>query len=503
MATPSDSEPEEAPDELTGTVVRGAGFAGIGFVLHQALTLLAYLVLARLATPSDFGEFAAAAIVVTTGLMFTDSGMLAALIHRKDRIDEAASTAVVATAIAGLLFSLLALALSPLIGIIFDSDRIAALSATLSGLLLLRSLPIVPEALLQRRFSFLRRMVVEPAQAIAFGIAAIIATSNGLGAWGLVIGFYASAVTDVLLSWVLVKWRPRIGLVSFSMWRELIGYGRHILFSGIVLRARQEVPTVLLGAFVNTSALGQFQYAQRVSSTPFSLLLSAAAFVVFPAFARISEQPERFRSAFFRSLRTFATLAFLMGCMLVAFGLSTVVLVFGDVWYAAGEATMVLGLATIASSLGALAAEALKAGGRPDVLVPAYVVAGVAGTAAMIVLLPFGLVGVSIGVVIGAAAGSLFQFFKLQRIFELALGEMLTQVWPAALAAAAMTVVMLPVDRFLIDPASHSTLPGLALLAGEAIIAIAIYVGVLAALAPSTYRETVDALARARKRRRN
>lgn len=497
-----EQEREEPPAELTGTVVRGAGFAAVGFILSQALTLVAYLALARLATPSDFGEFAAAAIVVSAGLMFTESGMLAALIHRRDRLEEAASTAVVATAVAGLLFALLALAVAPLVGLIFDSRRIATLSAALSGLLLLRSLPIVPEALLQRRFSFLRRMVVEPAQAIAFGVAAIIATSNDLGPWGLVIGFYASAIADVLLSWLLVRWRPRMRLVSFRMWRELIGYGRHILVSGIVLRVREEMPTLLLGAFVNTASLGQFQYAQRVASTPFGLLLSAAAFVVFPAFARISEQPERFKSAFLRSLRTYASLTFLMSCLLVAFGISSVVLLFGEVWYAAGEATMVLGFATIASSLAALAAEAFKAGGRPDVLVPAHSISAIAGTVAMVALLPLGLVGVSAGIAIGAAAGGLYQYARLRQLFGIDAREMIAQLWPTGLAAVSMIAVMLPIDRLLLDPPSHSTLTGFLLLGAEVGAAIAIFIGVLAAVSPSTYRETVDAISRARKRRR-
>ncbi len=60
-------------------------------------------------------------------------------------------------------------------------------------MLLVRSLPVVPEALLQRRFSFLRRVIVEPAGVFVFGVAAVIACSDGLGAWGLVIGYYAGA----------------------------------------------------------------------------------------------------------------------------------------------------------------------------------------------------------------------------------------------------------------------------------------------------------------------
>ena len=86
---------------------------------------------------------------------------MAALIHRRDRIDEAASTAVVATALGGVASRLIALAASPLIGLFFDSDDRGD-PPPISGLLLLRTL-VVPEALLQRRFSFLRRMIIEPA----------------------------------------------------------------------------------------------------------------------------------------------------------------------------------------------------------------------------------------------------------------------------------------------------------------------------------------------------
>src|ERR1700704_5237004 len=99
-----------------------------------------YLALARLATPDDFGEFAAASILVNAGLLFTESGMLAALIHRKDRLNEAASTALVATAVGGLAYALVSRALSPLVGDFFNSSRVGALTAAMSGLSFVRSL---------------------------------------------------------------------------------------------------------------------------------------------------------------------------------------------------------------------------------------------------------------------------------------------------------------------------------------------------------------------------
>ena len=139
------------------------------------------------------------------------------------------------------------------------------MAAAISGVLFFRTLAVVPDALLQRRFSFFRRLVVEPAAAIAFGVTAVILTANGLGVWGLVIGQYASVIVEAGLAWGLVRWRPQLRLASYGMWRELIAYGRHALVATTMIRVGQEIPVFLLGRFTGTAALGQFRYATRIA----------------------------------------------------------------------------------------------------------------------------------------------------------------------------------------------------------------------------------------------
>jgi O-antigen/teichoic acid export membrane protein len=494
---------DAAPGELSGTVIRGAGFAGFGYVGAQILTLGFYLALARLATPDDFGQFAAASIVTNVGLLFTESGMLAALIHRKDHLEEAANTAVISTALGGVGFALAALAASPLIGLIFDSGEIGTLAAAMSGLLFVRSLQVVPEALLQRRFSFVRRILIEPVQVIAFGVAAVIATSDGLGAWGLVIGFYAAAITDVILSWALVRWRPRPRLASVSMWRELIAYGRHVLGANLVLRVGDEVPTVLIGRFIGEGSLGQYRYANRIASTPLALVLGAASYVVFPAFARISHQRERFTGAFLSSLRWFSALAMPLGMILLPLGLPMAVILFGDTWRDAGHATTALCVYAAAASLVSIASEALKAEGRPNVLVHVHLVSFGTASVAMVALLPFDLVGVAAGLSVGIAIGAVYALARLSRILEIEARTIFAQIWPAAVAATVMALALLPIDREVIQPDTYSTLPALVLLGVEGLIALAIYAAVLVVLAPDTVSRVRALVASARKRNKS
>jgi len=141
---------EQPPDSMTGAVVRGMRLAGIGYALSQIGSFATYLVLAKLVAPADFGEFAAGTIVVGLGLVVGESGMLAALIQRKDGLEEAFNSAFLAMLAGGVVLTLFALAAAPLIGLFFHSHKAEVVAAAMSGWMLLRLLTVVPDASLQR-----------------------------------------------------------------------------------------------------------------------------------------------------------------------------------------------------------------------------------------------------------------------------------------------------------------------------------------------------------------
>jgi len=459
---------EEPPSGLTQTVVR-------------ALTLAAYLALARLATPEDFGIYAAAGVVIAFGLLVTESGMLAALIHRRDRVEEAANTAVIATIAGGLALGAVVVAISPLIGLLFDNDTVTAVTAALAGTLALRNATIVPDALLERRFSFVRRTVIEPVAVVAFAAGAIIATAEGMGVWGLVIGEYASAGVTLILAWGLARWRPRPALASWEIWRELIAYGRHVITAGLVLRVGEQADRVLVGRFLGADNLGQYTYAFRIAATPYWAMLAGASHVLFPAFARISDDRERFQPAFARAARWVVALAFPLGFLLLPLGEPAAVLLFGDVWRPAGEAATAMFLFAGASSLASVSLEAVKASGRPDLLLGVNLAAVGATVALVAAAVPIGLWAVGAAVTIGAVISALMSLRALRIGVGVSPSLASRAIWAPLLASVVMAVVLLGLDRLLIDAGARATGLGLVMLAGEAALGAAIYLGVLCA----------------------
>jgi O-antigen/teichoic acid export membrane protein len=325
-----------------------------------------------------------------------------------------------------------------------------------------------------------------------FGASAVVLTANGLGVWGLLLGYYVSGIGDAVLSWALLRWRPKLRQASFAMWRELVRYGRWGVAANALQNAEQQIPVVLLGRFASVSQLGQFRYAARMESTAGSIVVQAAAYVLFPALARITENRDRFRDACLRSLRSMAVIGFPMGLILIPLGVPSAVIAFGEVWKDAGYAAMALTGVTIAGTLISFASEMLKADGRPDILTRIRVVTLVAAVVFMLALLPFDLVGVCAGLSLGTAVGGAYAVYRVGKQLEIPELALVRETLPAALAAIFMAAVLTPIEFLLVKASDHGTALGLLLLVGEALLGVVLYLAALRVVSPGGYRELIS-----------
>jgi PST family polysaccharide transporter len=476
---------------LTHTVVRGASLAGGGLVLSQALSLAIYIVLARLATPSTFGTFAAASILVAIGELVSDSGMTAALIHRRDRLEDALSTAFVAALVGGVLFTLLSASLSPLVGLYFGSREIALLAVALSAMHLFRAAAVVPDALLQRRFSFIRRLVVEPSAIFIMGIVSAIALAEGLGAWGLLVGSYAYGMTRIVLTWGLVGWRPTLGRASFAMWRELAGYGRHVLTSAILRESSRSMVTLLIGRFIGAAALGQYRFGWRIASSVTAPAFAASAYVLFPAFARISTDETRYSGAFLRALRVLSFCVIPLSFGLFAIGEPLTVLLLGERWRTAGHVLMALCGLGAGVSIASIAFNVFKSSGRPDLMARANGFSAILTMALAIAFLPLGVVGVAAAISVSSAVVGAYALRGAVRTVRVGWAPVLRAIGPPILAAGAMSLSVAFLEHFVLRAADQGPALGLRLLALELVVGASIYLILMVVFARATLVETL------------
>ena len=492
---PSDGEDRSSVDRvssdtgepLTRVVVRGVGVAGVAGVLAQALTLLSYIVLARLISPSQFGVFAAGSLLVGFAGLISESGMLAVVVQRRDRVDEAASTAFVATVVGGVALGLLALALAPALGAIFRDHEVTLVAAALAGTVPIRQTMIVPEAILQRRFSIVRRVIVEPVFVVVFGVTAVVGGLAGQEVWALVGATYAAVIVQTLLSWMFVRWRPRLRLVSFGMWRELARYGRHVIASEALRVAQAEALTVVIGRFLGTAALGQYAYAFRIARQPLWLFTVPASYVLMPALSRISHDAERFRQATTRTLRISAAFALPIAFITLPLGTALVVKLFGERWLAAGYAVSGLfGLAAGGAAV-SVASEVWKSAAAPQWLPRVHALGTTMAIGATVLMLPFGLTAVAFGLSAASFGTAGYSIWGIARVIDVAPRRVFREVRVPMVAASGMAAIVWLLER-AVDPLNIAGFRGLIALAGLGIAGAVAYIALYALLAPPSAR---------------
>jgi len=488
-----------APQSLSDQVSRGAALAGAGFVLSRGLTFVSYFVIAQLIVPKDAGEYVAATAVVGMGFVFSESGMLAALIHWPGDVDRAMSTATLSSLITGVALSGAAVGVAPAVGWYFQSAEIGSIAAAASGLLLLNALAVVPDALLQRRFSFVRRVVVDPLASVAFATVAIVCCASGLGAWGLLAGTYARFVAQVVASWAFVGWRPRRRLISFAIWRQLASYARHVVASEVVRRSGAQLDSLLLGRFGGTALLGEYGYGFRFAATAADAWTSVGSYVLLPVFARIATDLPRFRRAFHASLNVMLVVSVPVVVLLLMAGKQIALASYGPRWAASGLAIQALAALVIGHGLVSVSSEAFKAAGRPQLLTRTHFV----GLASAAILLPTllwalpDLVGVAAAVAAASVVTGLYALVQASRVVGVHLREIGRDAAGVA-AAGAISIAALWLAETTLFVHSHDRLQA-ALQVGEKLAIVAVvYTTALRFLAHPQLKRVIDATRRLR-----
>jgi O-antigen/teichoic acid export membrane protein len=464
-------------------IVRGGSLAALGSLTSQAISLIGFVILARLAPPSTFGAYAAATILTGASLLFSEGGMQSAVIQRPDRVQEAASTAFIANVVGGLALAALAAALAPLIGLLFHSTEIGMAAAALAGTIPVYAASIVPGALLARRVSF-RFAFIGPFESFAYAIAASIALAGGMGLWGLVVATYAAAVVRTTAVWVVSGWRPSFALVSWDMWRSLSRYGRPVVLSSLFDEVGRAGSTAVVGRMLNISALGQFRSAQRLVLQPNSAIIYGSSYVVLPAFSRIWQDEKRFHDSILRALRTLMLMISPVSLVFIPLGQPLATILLGPPWHGAGPIMMAMAGVGIASALGSISAESFKATGQTRLLPRLHGLGALLPVPLMFALRDLGATGMGLATSLAACIVAAYAVRTLARVTRISLGVILAQLQPAVLSGAVMAAGVFLLDRFLVHAGHSAGAVGALLLALDLVAALLLYLGSLRLFSP-------------------
>lgn len=386
--------------------------------LNRGLVLLKIAILARFLTPSQFGIFGIAVLVLGFLEIMTEASVNVFLIQEKGDISKYISSAWVVSIIRGLIVAFLIVALTPFIVSFFNSPGSYLL------LLLTSIVPVVrgfinPAVIkFQKNLEFNKEFYKESTLFIAettLAVALGIFTRSELS---LVIAMIFSAALEVLISFAFIKPTPKIAF-ELTRVKEIIDRGKWVTGAGIFNFAFHHLDDIVVGRLLGTTSLGLYQQAYKISTLPVSEVGEIFNKVTLPVFVEISNQKKRLKDAFLKTILVITFLVIPFGTILILFPRELILLVLGENWVEAESALQILaifGVIKAISNFGFSLFLALK----KQEIVTLITFVGILGLSVSILPLvrAYGIVGAGISTIIGILVSLPFTFYCLIKVFK-------------------------------------------------------------------------------------
>jgi O-antigen/teichoic acid export membrane protein len=437
-------------DSLRSRILRGVAWKLVSQVFLQSSRVVVAIILARLLAPHDYGLAGMVLVVASLVLVFSDLALGAALVQRPTLTQADRSTVFWTAVAAGVTFTLLGVALSGPVADFFGEPDVQPLLATLSLSFLVTSLGTTQSALLMREMDFRRLELRMMGGTLAGAAVGITAAAYGAGAWAIIAQQLTIASVSTALLWAVTPWRPSLTFSRKSL-RDLGGFSLNVFGQRLLYYLHANADKVLIGRFLGAAPLGVYTLAYNVVTAPFSRIAVPIAEVLFPAFSRMQDQPERLASAWIRATRLVGSVSIpaLLGLVVLAPDFVHVVL--GERWREATPVIQILAGVGMVQSLQTLNSNILQALNRTRTLFRYSIVFFVSHVAAFSVGLSWGITGVAASYAVSSAFVEPLYAWLTARALGISVWRFVAAVGGVAQASLAMLATLLGARMALVQ----------------------------------------------------
>lgn len=271
--------------------------------LLSVLSLISMGLLTVLLNPADFGVFWVVSAVVNFFTYFSDVGLAAALIQKKEKLtDDDLRTTFTIQQIMVLAIVLIIIFLSPVFSQVYNlSFQGKFLMYALGFSLLLSSLKTIPSVLLERKLEFGKLVIPQVLENLVYNFVVVILAWRGFGIMSFTYAVLARGIVGLVGLYVLSPWVPGIAFNKESL-KKLLSFGVPYQVNTLLATLKDDGMTMVLGKVLGTAGIGYLGWAQKWGQTPLRFFMDHVLKVTFPAFARMQDEKEHLRNSVTRSI---------------------------------------------------------------------------------------------------------------------------------------------------------------------------------------------------------
>lgn len=325
---PTGNEPIRHGRELA---IGSAWMIGMRWAI-RGVGLLSTVILARLLTPDDFGVIAMAMVAVAILQVFTQSGVDLALLRAETPQREHYDAAWTLEIIQGAALAAVLFLSAPLVAGQFEDPRVTQVIRILSLSALIGGFQNIGVVNFRRNLDFRREFQFGVYKKLSSFTVTVVAALVLRSYWALVIGVVAGRVVEILLSYVMCSYRPRLSLARVG---EIWGFSKWLVLTRFSMLINRQFDRWVVGSVSGASAMGNYFIAQDFASSPSDEIVAPMSRAAFPVYSRLRDDPAALADAFRRMLGSVVAITFATGLGMAAVAEDFVHVVLGARWVGA------------------------------------------------------------------------------------------------------------------------------------------------------------------------
>ena len=295
----------------------------------NGLATLSTFVLAWNLAPSDFGLVAMGMTLLLIVDTVTQLSLAEALIRHKAPDESHFSAAWTLNATRGLLLCLFFAACAYPVSVLFEEPRLSGVMLALGLSLLMGGLTNPRRIMLQRDLIFWQEFVLSVSQKVTGFVAGVAVAMIYHSYWALVIGTLVSQATNVIVSYFVLPFRPRI---TFQHMREFFSFSAWLTAGQIVNTLNWRFDSLLVGKMLGGTALGYYSVGSNLAMMPTREATLPLTQTIYPGFSSIRDDPLRLAAAYLRVQALVAAVALPAGIGVAVVADPLVRLALGEKW---------------------------------------------------------------------------------------------------------------------------------------------------------------------------
>ena len=435
----------------------------------QGVSFIVSIVLARLLEPEVYGTIALISVFTAILQVFVDSGMANALIQKKDADELDFSSVFFFNLTMCLALYLLLFFCAPLIASFYNNAELIPVIRVLGITLLISGVKNVQQAYVSRTMQFKRFFFATLGGTIGAAVVGIAMAYIGFGVWALVAQTLFNSMTDMVILWITVKWRPRL-LFSFRRLKGLLNYGWKLLVSGLLHTIYINLRSLMIGKFYTAQDLAYYEKGQSFPSFVVTNINSSIDSVLLPTMSGVQDNRETVKAITRRSIVTSSYLMWPMMVGLAAVAKPLVLLLLTEKWLPAVPFLQITCFALGLEPLQTANLNAIKAMGRSDIFLKLEIVKKAIAITILFLFMRFGVLAIAVSGLVYSVIAAMFNSYPNRKLLGYSYFEQIRDILPSFLLALVMGAVIYLITLI--------PMPTVLILTVQILVGVIIYAGV-------------------------